>query len=197
MTERIDAHQHFWRLSRGDYGWLTPELGPLWRDCEPSDAEPFMRARGIGRCVAHELAHLGAHVVLVGRKAEKLEATAGEIIEDGGSASWQAFSAALALPAGSQVASSSSTLSSFSFIVLSSAASSAALSSGSWPGSLAPAQALPPTASGGSSTAGAGALSASSWAAVCSLQGSFASAANLLGVQAPLLPPSSLSSISS
>ena len=45
---------------------------------------------GIGRCVAHELAHLGAHVVLVGRKAEKLEATAGEIIEDGGSASWQA-----------------------------------------------------------------------------------------------------------
>lgn len=45
---------------------------------------------GIGRCVAHELAHLGAHVVLVGRKAEKLEATAGEIIEDGGSVSWQA-----------------------------------------------------------------------------------------------------------
>ena len=30
---------------------------------------------GIGRCVAHELAHLGAHVVLVGRKQEKLEKT--------------------------------------------------------------------------------------------------------------------------
>jgi citronellol/citronellal dehydrogenase len=30
---------------------------------------------GIGRCTAHELAHLGAHVVLVGRKLEKLEAT--------------------------------------------------------------------------------------------------------------------------
>ena len=43
---------------------------------------------GIGRCTAHELAALGAHVVLVGRKAEKLEKTAGEIIEDGGSASW-------------------------------------------------------------------------------------------------------------
>ena len=25
---------------------------------------------GIGRCVAHELAYLGAHVVLVGRKLE-------------------------------------------------------------------------------------------------------------------------------
>src|SRR5690606_18352961 len=44
---------------------------------------------GIGRCVAHELAHLGAHVVLVGRKQEKLEKTCAEIIEDGGSASFQ------------------------------------------------------------------------------------------------------------
>jgi citronellol/citronellal dehydrogenase len=43
---------------------------------------------GIGRCVAHELAALGAHVVLVGRKPEKLEATRGEIAEDGGSASF-------------------------------------------------------------------------------------------------------------
>lgn len=45
---------------------------------------------GIGRCVAHELAHLGAHVVLVGRKPEKLERTAGEIAEDGGSVSFAA-----------------------------------------------------------------------------------------------------------
>ena len=44
---------------------------------------------GIGRCVAHELAHLGAHVVLVGRKQDKLEATCAEIRSDGGSASWQ------------------------------------------------------------------------------------------------------------
>jgi len=45
---------------------------------------------GIGRCVAHELAALGAHVVLVGRKPEKLEKTAAEIIGDGGSASFKA-----------------------------------------------------------------------------------------------------------
>jgi len=42
---------------------------------------------GIGRCTAHELASLGAHVALVGRKPEKLEAVAAEITEDGGSAS--------------------------------------------------------------------------------------------------------------
>lgn len=39
---------------------------------------------GIGRCIAHELAALGAHVVIVGRKAEKLDTVAGEIEEDGG-----------------------------------------------------------------------------------------------------------------
>ncbi|MNQ70699.1 putative 2,4-dienoyl-CoA reductase [compost metagenome] len=44
---------------------------------------------GIGRCTAHELAALGAHVVLVGRKREKLQATCEEIRADGGSASLQ------------------------------------------------------------------------------------------------------------
>jgi citronellol/citronellal dehydrogenase len=42
---------------------------------------------GIGRCTAHELASLGAHVVLVGRKLDKLQAVAAEIAEDGGSVS--------------------------------------------------------------------------------------------------------------
>ncbi|MBS7560728.1 MULTISPECIES: SDR family oxidoreductase [Pseudomonas] len=45
---------------------------------------------GIGRCTAHELAALGAQVLLVGRKAEKLQKVAGEIAEDGGQAHWQA-----------------------------------------------------------------------------------------------------------
>jgi citronellol/citronellal dehydrogenase len=43
---------------------------------------------GIGRCTAHELAALGAHVVLVGRKLEKLQGVATEIVSDGGRASF-------------------------------------------------------------------------------------------------------------
>jgi citronellol/citronellal dehydrogenase len=43
---------------------------------------------GIGRCTAHELASLGAHVVLVGRNPDKLTATAQEITGDGGQATW-------------------------------------------------------------------------------------------------------------
>lgn len=38
---------------------------------------------GIGRCVAHELAALGARVALLGRKLEKLERVAAEIAQDG------------------------------------------------------------------------------------------------------------------
>jgi citronellol/citronellal dehydrogenase len=42
---------------------------------------------GIGRCVAHEVSSLGAHVVLVGRQQDKLDSVLAEIKEDGGSAS--------------------------------------------------------------------------------------------------------------
>ncbi len=41
---------------------------------------------GIGRCVAHELASLGAHVVVVGRDPGKLTSVAAEIAQDGGNA---------------------------------------------------------------------------------------------------------------
>ena len=37
---RIDAHCHFWQLSRGDYGWLTGDdasLAPIRRDFLPAD----------------------------------------------------------------------------------------------------------------------------------------------------------------
>jgi citronellol/citronellal dehydrogenase len=43
---------------------------------------------GIGRCTAHELAALGAHVVLLGRQAAKLELVATEIAQAGAQASF-------------------------------------------------------------------------------------------------------------
>nr|HMQ73200.1 SDR family NAD(P)-dependent oxidoreductase [Rubrivivax sp.] len=46
---------------------------------------------GIGRCVAHELASLGASVIVSGRTAAKLEAVAAEIAADGGRCDWAAF----------------------------------------------------------------------------------------------------------
>ena len=46
---------------------------------------------GIGRCTAHELAALGATVVITGRNEEKLARTAAEITEDGGKVFTAAF----------------------------------------------------------------------------------------------------------
>lgn len=51
MTERIDAHQHYWRLDRGDYGWLTPALTAIYSDFGPADLAPHLDAYGIGRTV--------------------------------------------------------------------------------------------------------------------------------------------------
>ena len=46
---------------------------------------------GIGRCVAHELASLGATVVISGRTQDKLDRVAAEITEDGGRCDTTAF----------------------------------------------------------------------------------------------------------
>lgn len=46
---------------------------------------------GIGRCTAHELAALGAKVLITGRKQEKLDQTVAEIREDGGTVAAYAF----------------------------------------------------------------------------------------------------------
>jgi L-fuconolactonase len=44
---RIDAHHHVWRLERGDYGWLTPDLGTIYRDFTLADLKPMLEHAGI------------------------------------------------------------------------------------------------------------------------------------------------------
>ncbi|SMX38212.1 amidohydrolase family protein [Octadecabacter ascidiaceicola] len=53
---KIDTHQHFWKLDRGDYGWLTPDFGPLYRDFLPEDLEPMLKACGIDGTIAVQAA---------------------------------------------------------------------------------------------------------------------------------------------
>jgi L-fuconolactonase len=38
---RVDAHHHVWRLERGDYAWLTPDL-PIHRDYSLQDLRPLL-----------------------------------------------------------------------------------------------------------------------------------------------------------
>jgi L-fuconolactonase len=45
---QVDAHQHFWRLARGDYGWLTADAHPaIFRDFGPDDLRPLIAQSGI------------------------------------------------------------------------------------------------------------------------------------------------------
>lgn len=48
---RIDAHQHFWKLERGDYHWLTEDLGPIYRDFGPGDLSPHLERHGVSGSV--------------------------------------------------------------------------------------------------------------------------------------------------
>jgi L-fuconolactonase len=52
----IDSHQHYWRLARGDYGWLTRELGPIYRDFKPDDMATLLLATGVARTIAVQAA---------------------------------------------------------------------------------------------------------------------------------------------
>lgn len=51
MNPRVDSHQHFWRLDRGDYGWLTPSLDPIYRDYLPANLAPMLARAGVGSTV--------------------------------------------------------------------------------------------------------------------------------------------------
>lgn len=48
---KIDAHQHFWKPERADYGWLTPDLKKLYRDFLPSDLAPLLEKHGIEKTI--------------------------------------------------------------------------------------------------------------------------------------------------
>ncbi len=39
---QIDAHQHFWQISRGDYDWMTDEVSAIRHDILPKDARPLL-----------------------------------------------------------------------------------------------------------------------------------------------------------
>ncbi|EJL80750.1 putative TIM-barrel fold metal-dependent hydrolase [Polaromonas sp. CF318] len=43
----VDAHFHCWELARGDYGWLTPALAPLYRDVTVADWQAQSRPHGV------------------------------------------------------------------------------------------------------------------------------------------------------
>lgn len=58
--EKIDAHMHVWRLARGDYDWMTPSLGAIYRDYQIEDAWEEARDAGISRTILVQAAATAA-----------------------------------------------------------------------------------------------------------------------------------------
>lgn len=79
MSMAIDAHQHFWSPARGDYGWLTPDLGPLYRDFLPQDLELLLHRSGVGRTILVQAAPTQAETAFMLQLAERFPFIAGVV----------------------------------------------------------------------------------------------------------------------
>lgn len=76
---RIDAHQHFWRLDRGDYDWLAPSLEPLYRDYLPQDLVPHLERTGISATILVQAAPTEAETLFLLEIAKSTPFVAGVV----------------------------------------------------------------------------------------------------------------------
>ena len=76
----VDAHQHFWRLDRGGYGWLTAEDHPkIHRDFLPDDLSLNLRRCRIDRTVLVQAAPTEAETLFLLELAEATPFVAGVV----------------------------------------------------------------------------------------------------------------------
>jgi L-fuconolactonase len=77
---QIDAHQHFWRVGRGDYGWLTADAHPaICRDFGPDDLKPLMDAAGVTCTVLVQAAPTAAETQILLEIAQATPFVAGVV----------------------------------------------------------------------------------------------------------------------
>ncbi|MEW5250082.1 amidohydrolase family protein [Microbulbifer sp. 2201CG32-9] len=76
---RIDAHQHCWQLSRGDYHWLTPDLKEIYRDFLPADLRPLLAGAGVSKTVLVQAAASEEETAFMLRLADETDFIAGVV----------------------------------------------------------------------------------------------------------------------
>ncbi|WP_245321726.1 amidohydrolase family protein [Bradyrhizobium sp. LTSPM299] len=76
---RIDSHHHVWTVARGDYGWLTPDLVPLYRDFGLADLMPHLAAAGIEGTILVQAAATEAETAFMLDIAERAEIVCGVV----------------------------------------------------------------------------------------------------------------------
>lgn len=53
---RIDSHQHYWKISRNDYGWITPDIPKLYCDYLEKDLKPHLEKHKIDKTIVVQAA---------------------------------------------------------------------------------------------------------------------------------------------
>lgn len=75
----IDAHFHSWQLSRGDYGWLTFDMGSIYRDVAFADWQKLAQPLGITGCILVQAAPTVAETLYLLALAEENTAVLGVV----------------------------------------------------------------------------------------------------------------------
>jgi L-fuconolactonase len=78
-VKRIDAHQHYWSVARGDYGWLTPRDAVLYRDFAPEDLSGLLAECEVGSTVLVQAAATEAETRFLFDLARRHSSVAGVV----------------------------------------------------------------------------------------------------------------------
>ena len=75
----VDAHFHCWQLARGDYGWLTPSLKPIYRDVAVDDWHAQSQPCGVSAGVLVQAAPTDAETDFLLAQADASDAVLGVV----------------------------------------------------------------------------------------------------------------------
>jgi len=76
---KVDAHQHFWQLERGDYGWLNADQGEIFRDFLPPDILSLLQQGGVDKTILVQAAPTIAETEFLLELAEQHDFIAGVV----------------------------------------------------------------------------------------------------------------------
>ena len=73
----LDTHHHLWKVARGDYGWMSPDLSVLYRDYMPDDLAPLLRQAGVTKTILVQAADTEAETEFLLEIAESSDFVVG------------------------------------------------------------------------------------------------------------------------
>lgn len=76
---RIDSHQHYWKVERGDYHWMTPATPVLYRDYLPVDLRPSLIEHDIQKTILVQAAQTVSETDFLLNLAEQDDSIAGVV----------------------------------------------------------------------------------------------------------------------